>query len=418
MILSGRCFISGRVVERDIEVDEGTVVRVERSIFGKKRTLGSGTLVLPAGVDMHVHFRDPGATHEEDFFTGGLAALHGGVTTVFDMPNTDPPVTTGQRFEEKMERVRTRSVVDFGLYAHLGWLEDARTIPSGRCAGFKAYLAPTTGALMTRKEDIAAYAGDDGLAPLPLLVHAEEPERFTGGPASDPEGYDRSRPEQAEVECITALLKGDRPPRLHLTHLTSPASVSRTCEEGVSFDVAPRHLLLDHSMRHIRGSGKVNPPLRSPETRGRLLELLRSGKVPILASDHAPHLPQDKASFPESLPGMPEIEWTLPILLGMVKRGVVPLNVVVRACAEAPGEFMHILKGKLQKGYDADLVLLRTGELRSVRSEPILSKCGWSPYTPFEALFPWRVLLRGEVVFDSGEFMGSRGCGHPVRSGG
>jgi len=413
MILSGRCYLSGKLVERDIEIDDGKIIRVERSIFGRKNIVSDG-IILPGGIDIHVHFREPGMTEKEDFYTGSLAALHGGITTIFDMPNTRPVTLTHEDLLEKASLAGSKSLVDFGLYAFLKDLRIAKGVKEVS-AGFKAYLTPSTGGLETPKEILVEYVADPDLNTRPVHTHAEG---ITIGEtrARTLEEHDTLRPGGGEVSSVKWLAE-IAPEKVHLCHLSTPESVQVCIERKVSFEVAPRHMLLDYSMKHIQKTGKVNPPLRSPGVRERLFTMFKDGKIPILASDHAPHtLPEKEGTFQESPAGMPEVEWWLPIMLAYVKNGVLELKTVVEASSINPGRLMKIPKGEIKKGYDADLLIVRMNDLLDVEKERIFTKCGWTPYHGFKGVFPRKVMLRGEVIFDGSQPLETRGFGRFIRT--
>jgi dihydroorotase len=416
MILRGRFLIFGKLVERDVEVDAGKIVRIERSLFGSKVEFGDA-VVLPGGIDIHVHFRDPGFTEKEDFHTGSVAALRGGITTVFDMPNTKPVAKGRTQIEDKIASAKRKSVTDFGLYAFLWDVKVAKSIRQ-LCSGFKAYLAPSTGGIVTPRDVLREFARDPELGDVPIHVHAEElPEGADKRRAMTPEDYDKARPVEEETKCVKWVIENAKAPRLHLCHLSNPDAVETAVKAGVSFECAPRHMLLDSSMRHLRNTGKTNPPLRSPLVREALFKLFRDGKVKVLASDHAPHLASEKSSFDASPAGMPEVEWCLPIFLALAKRGDADLAAIVRASSEAPGELMRLPKGRIEKGYDADLIVVRMSNVREISKERIFTRCGWTPYTGFKAVFPWKVMLRGEFVFEGTQLLESGGYGHYVGRG-
>jgi dihydroorotase len=420
-MLSGRAYVGGRLVERDILVEDGVIRKVAPRIPGEKKSLPG--IIVPGAVDIHAHFREPGHEEKEDFASGTRAAAGGGVTCVLDMPNTTPPTKYLEDVEEKLRRARAKAIVDFGIYALLSSPTLMGKV-APHVAGFKAYLAASTGTLQASKEELEGAVSSSRIPGKVIAVHAEDPSGFKGRKVESLEAWDESRPESAEasaVEYACALAKKNQgrkdAPRLHLAHLTTPKSLEVARAAGVSNEVAPRHLLLASDSRDGRAlgpKGKVNPPLRREATRKKMMEELRSGRIAILATDHAPHLETSKADFATAESGMPEIEWALPILVAMSKQGEVTLERVLDAFSAAPAALFGMDKGGIEVGKEADLAVFVPQEARKASKLTPLTKCGWCPYPAFDAVFPRHVFLRGERIVDDYEVVGERGGGRNV----
>ncbi|HLF05969.1 MAG TPA: amidohydrolase family protein, partial [Thermoplasmata archaeon] len=365
----------------------------------------------------------PGHEEKEDFFSGTRAAARGGVTCVLDMPNTEPPTKYIEDVEDKIRRARAKAVVDFGVYALLSSPTLAGRV-APHVAGFKVYLAASTGELQSEKSAFEDALTSPHIRGKVVAVHAEDPARFSERPVTDLAAWNEARPEAAEVsavEYVCGLSKGlaarKGAPRLHLAHLTTPKSLELARAAGVSHEVALRHLLLSERSPEARALGpkaKVNPPLRSEATRKKMLDELRGGRIPILATDHAPHLDDDKLDFESAASGMPEIEWALPVMFAMAKRGDLPLERVLDASTSVPAELFGMKKGSIEVGRQADLAVFSPADLKKVGKLQPLTKCGWSPYSAFEAVFPRHVFLRGTQIVDDHEVVGDRGGGRNI----
>ncbi len=411
LVVEGRLWHRGDLVAGCVGIEDGRITAVKKILKGEARYDAGHRLVLPGATDLHVHFRDPGSPEKEDFASGTIAAAHGGITAVLDMPNTAPAPDRVARYTAKWEAVRAKAWVDYGLYAAFG--EPAQVpVLAQIAAGFKAYLAPTTAAPELSPERLVPL-----LAAVPrhrlVTVHAEDPASFVlVDPLVNPAGWDRHRPIGSEVAAVRGL--GAIAPRgFHLAHVTGVPVLDavdslRTGGLAVTTEATPHHLFLHTGLR-LHSRGKVNPPLRDRTTANALWEAFTAGRIDVLASDHAPHTEKEKAqSFAAAPSGVPGVEFLLPLLLARVRRGDVPLARVLRAIMERPAELAGLPKGRLAPGYDADLAIVDPRQLRAIRQKDVRSHCGWSPYVRSPGLLPSRVYLRGSLLVDRGELVGSR----------
>ncbi|MCI0496985.1 MAG: dihydroorotase family protein, partial [Thermoplasmata archaeon] len=284
---AGRLFFGGELTSGAIEVMDGRIVRV-RKVTDAERVVDLGdAIVLPGGIDMHVHFRDPGRTHKEDFSTGSAAAVHGGITAVMDMPNTDPMVTDRETLEAKVRAIAGRSWVDHGLAVALVTGRDPGGVADAALA-YKVFMAATTNAEVMPFEEAFHMALGIG---RPIVVHAEAPGRIRREPGRDLHDHLRARPAEAEVEGIrqafglasshlsppvdvgdAAQVENSPEFRVHIAHVSTAPSIEvlrGLRRHGFTAEVAPHHLFLDASM-DIGALGKVNPPLRTVADRAAL----------------------------------------------------------------------------------------------------------------------------------------------------
>ena len=408
----GRALYRGALEPLDVGVEDGRIVAIRKILPGEE-VLDLGEAILLSGcVDLHVHFRDPGLTEKEDFESGTRSAALGGVTTIVDMPNTLPPVRTAAVLEAKRAVVRGRAAVDYGLY---GAPSSGKAVADLHDAdAFKAFLAETTGGL---KIDASALAGVlAAAAPGRKLVavHAEDPAAFRKTEVHGLQDHAVARPVAAEVRAIETLARLRGETRVHVAHVTSVEGL-HAVPKGMTTEATPHHLLL-HNRMPLGGYGKVNPPLRSPAEQAALWDAFRSGKIDLIASDHAPHTREEKEEGPfEEIPsGMPGVGTSFPLLLRRVRAQELVLERLVAAMAERPAEILGIPKGVLEVGRDADLIVVDPRRIERITAKRVGSKCGWTAFEGMEAVFPRAVYVRGEAVVEDGEAIAG-GLGRPVR---
>ncbi len=408
-VYSGRILRDGRLVAADVGVAGGEIVAVKVSLSGgKRRDLGEQVL-LPSAVDLHVHFRDPGPPGAgESFDTGTLQAAYGGVGAVVDMPNTQPPVDSLEHLEEKEGRAHGRARCDVLLYAALLPRSPVEALGT-RAAGFKLFLSPTTGDLpIPSWEELPALLERVAASRLPLHVHAEDPLAFGDlGAAGDARAWDRARPALSEERALSRLLPGPASLKLHLAHLTTQKGVELARSFGASAEVTPQHLLLS-APASPDGRWKVNPPLRDEGERAALYGEFTQGRVPMLASDHAPHpLAEKERPFPLAPAGMPGVETTFPLFLAKVREQELSLSGLVGAFCERPARFLGLPRGGIVPGREANFLAVDFRAVRRIRAEDLHAPCGWTPFEGFRGIFPTLHLLRGEVLLSEGEYVGS-----------
>ncbi len=407
LVVEGECYISGRFERACIGIDGGRIVAIARSLEGERRLDFGSRKVLPAAIDSHVHFREPGMTHKEDFGTGSLAALHGGVTCVLDMPNTVPPTSTPAALAEKSKAAAAKSRVDFGLFAALMPGADVAAMAE-RAVGFKLYMAGTTGDLLVPSlASVEAEIAEVARSGKALAVHAEDESLRRKEPADGLDGHMRNRNGECEASAIRKVSRAASGCRLHICHVSSKDSLPLVLgQKGITAEVTPHHMLLDRD-RPLGTYGKVNPPLRTRADRQALFLAFKEGRFDTMASDHAPHtIDEKKEDFDFAPSGMPGVETMLPIMMQHVRDRHLALSTVVRALCERPGEIFGIRKGRIDTGYDADLVVVDFMDGREVKADDMYSKCGWTAYEGVPAVFPRAVILRGELMMRDGEQVG------------
>jgi dihydroorotase len=391
---------------------------------GEEVIEAGGQLVLPGLIDSHVHFREPGGTHREDFFTGTLAALAGGVTTILDMPNTQPPTDSRERLAEKATLAAGKAVVDYGFY--LGATEsnvEEAAAASDAVAALKLYMGSSTGSLLVT--EFAPLYRHFSTFPLhkPIVVHAEDEQSLKYFGSLHPRDHNQARPAlSAQIAVSRALAIAEKTGRaLHIAHTTTARElelIREAKQKGVhvTCEVTPLHLFLSEEDQHRLGNfGKVNPPLRAASDRAALWTYFDT--IDTIATDHAPHTRAEKNQPYEQAPsGMPGVQTMLPLLLTAASEGKVALNEIVKRCVVHPARIFGLkTKGALEIGKDADIVLVNADVEYELTDEQMLSKCGWTPFAGRKVKGRIeQVFLRGSPAYDRGRFLLKPGSGKPV----
>jgi len=398
---------------QDIFVDGGKIVEAFDEKEADKVINAAGKFLLPGVIDPHVHFRTPGAPEKETWETGSRAAAMGGVTTVLDMPNTNPPTTNAAALAEKRALVKGKSFVNYGFFA--GATEDVEALKGMKgVVGVKIYMASSTGDLLLDQPDVWEDVFKLAKAKnWPVVVHAEKESRIRAG--------------QRDCACAreateAALdLRKRTGGRLHIAHLSCKSELDLLREykdKNVTCEVTPHHLFFTMDDTED-GFLKMNPPLRTLMDLEALWRGLLDGTVSCIATDHAPHTRKDKDQDFEKAPaGVPGVEFSLPLMLNAVNESKWPLERLVLLMSEKPAEIFGLKgKGKVAVGYDADLVLVDMELTAEVESKNVQSKCGWTPYEYFN-LKGWPVLtmVNGEVVMDKRKIVGKM-VGEEVKVG-
>lgn len=386
----------------------------------------AGLHVLPGIVEGHVHFREPGLTYKEDFGSGSMAAVCGGVTTVIDMPNTVPPTADAESLRLKQSLAEGKSYVDFGLLGVIlpGNGAALRDLVAAGALGLKVFMGMTVGELST--PDDGAILDAWKLAAeldVPVAVHAESDAivthctgRLHASGRTDPLVHYEARPAVAEAEAVqrAILLARSAGARLHVLHLSSGDGADLVAQakrrgQAVSAETTPHYLLLSTENAATLGNTmKINPPVRAAGHAQRLWEALLTGVIDSIATDHAPHLPEEKSrpNVWQAISGFPGVETALPLMLTQVNAGRMALTDYVRWHCENPARIwgLYPRKGAIRVGSDADIALVGLARRGAISAAGLHSK---SKVTPFDG---WQVqglpvctIARGQVVMRDGE---------------
>ncbi|RLF29281.1 MAG: hypothetical protein DRN05_02005 [Thermoplasmata archaeon] len=426
--IEGKIYLNGRFEEGCIGIKDGKITAIKKILKGDEHYSFSHQLILPAAIDLHVHFREPGFTYKEDFYTGSKAAAYGGISCFFDMPNTNPPTTHTNNVLEKIRYASKKSFVDYGIYAGIidNNIDEAKKL-SEYCNGFKIYLGDTTGSLQLDEQKLGDVLEEISSLNRPVLIHAEsnkclQQHRITEDNLQD---HIRSRPAECEENAIRNILLSSKttkkPLKIHICHLSSCEGfeILKKHPPNITIGVTPHHLLLniEKISKRYQTHYKVNPPIRTNLDQETLWYGIQKGFIDILESDHAPHTLQDKeAEFMDAPAGVPGAETMLPLFLAEVKRNNLSLKKLVSMLCEKPADLTGVPKGRIEIGRDADLIIVDLKEeIKNIRAEHLHSKCGWTPFEGMKALFPKHLFVRGEIVIEDHALVGAPGHGKHIQ---
>jgi dihydroorotase len=421
---------SGRRIA-DVAIADGRIAAVARTIgeTAAHEIDAAGLFVLPGLIDEHVHFREPGLEHEETWETGTRAAVFGGVTTVLDMPNTQPPTDTAARAREKRALAEASAHCDFGIFGLLGESEEsvAALVASGLVVGLKAFLGPTTGGLRAPDDEVLRRALVIARAAgLRVAFHAEDRRIVERAEAAllaaaraDALAHLEARPPEAEAAAIArvgALLvaTGAAGHVLHVSSAAGLAEIEKWRRRGADLtcEVTPHHLFLDRDVyRTARGVARVNPPIRGGEDAAALRDALADGRIDTVGSDHAPHLAADKKreSIWDVPCGFAGVETMLPLLLtrGVIE-GSLTLERLVHATSEMPAKLWGLWprKGNLDVGSDADITIVDLARAGQIAADTLHGKNNLSPFEGWPTRgAPVATIVRGRIATRDGELM-------------
>lgn len=390
LIKNCRLVTSREIIPADVLIEGEKIAGIGRGLKSGEVIDAKNKFVIPGLVDVHVHMRDFEQSYKEDFFSGSKAALAGGVTTFVDMPNSSPPVIDSKTFQRRLEAASKKSLADFGLNFGItaGNLEESKKVAPVAC---KIYM---NGALGEIKEKTLAQA----IKECKAAVHAET--NTSGEP----------KPEEEAVKKVCSLAARFKK-HAHICHITLRNSLNYL-NEYTTCEVTPHHLLLTGKELKEQGEiARVSPPLRTPADTRALWAALKSGRINIVASDHAPHEASEKEE--DALAGIPNLDVMLRLFLTLVNERKITIQELVRWTCENPAKIFGIKsKGEIKVGMDADLVILNMDEKSKVDVDEFYSKAKYSPFegqTIVGAVD--RVILRGKLAFEDGDILVERGYG-------
>jgi dihydroorotase len=388
----------------------------------------TGLTVLPGVIDTHTHFREPGLEWKEDLESGSRAAVLGGVTSVFEMPNTDPAITDAGGLADKLARARGRMHCDHAFYVgatpdnarHLGDLE---RLPG--CAGVKVFMGSSTGSLLVAEDvDLRQVLRH---ARRRVAVHAEDEacliDRRPLVRLGDWTSHPLARPPCCAIKATERILAiaSELGRRIHLLHLTTAEEIELVAghKDIATVEVTPQHLTFaaPPAYERLQGLVQMNPPIRDEGHRAGLWRGLAQGVVDILGSDHAPHTLEEKARpYPGSPSGMPGVQTLVAVMLTHVAEGRLTLERFVDLTSAGPQRVFNLAgKGRLAVGWDADLTLVDLKAKRTLRHADMATRVGWTPFDGMEATgWPMATLVRGRIVMQDGELT-APGAGEPMR---
>ena len=364
--------------------------------------------IIAGGIDAHVHFREPGLTHKADIATESLAAAAGGVTTVFDMPNTRPATTDAARLSEKIKLAEGRSVTNIGF--HIGATNEnasyiAELVKNGApeiglrpsdIAGVKIFMGSSTGNMLVDEESTLAELFS--IREKPILVHCEDEETIRTNTEKAIDRYGEEIPFsehekiRSRMACIRSSIKAlelaiKYGTRLTLCHISTKEEIemvraAKLNNPDIVAETSCNYLWFSNEDYERLGSKvKCNPAVKTPADREALRAALRDGLIDTIGSDHAPHLLSEKdAPYTKAPSGLPSIQQTLPVLLTIARQDNIPLEKIASVFSEKAAEIYGLQRGKIEAGWYADLIVVDIEKTFLVKQEEQLSKCGWTPY--------------------------------------
>ena len=413
----------------DIGVKDGRIAAVGSlaSTQAGKTVDAAGLHVLPGVIDTQVHFREPGLEHKEDLQSGSLSAVLGGVTAVFEMPNTKPATVSAEALAGKVARGRGRMYCDFAFFIgatreNVDELPELERLPGA--AGVKVFIGSSTGDLLVDDEETLARI----LAVIGrrAAFHSEDEARLRQRASlrrdGDPASHTEWRDAEAALISTTRLLRLAEAAgkRVHVLHVSTAAEMRLLArhKDLASVEVTPQHLSLaaPEIYKKIGSKAQMNPPLRDASNQEGLWWGLREGVVDVLGSDHAPHTLEEKAqSYPASPSGMPGVQTLVPVMLDHVNAGRLSLARLVDLTSAGPQRLFNIAgKGRIAVGYDADFTIVDLKAERAIEDSWIGSKAGWTPFAGRKVRgWPLGTIVRGHVAMWEGE--PGAASGEPVR---
>ena len=430
IIRGGTCVTHKKIGEADIAVNAGRVAAVgDLSQAHADRILSArGLHVLPGVIDTQVHFREPGLGHKEDLATGSLAAVMGGVTAVFEMPNTNPPTINEKRLKDKLARARGRMWCDHAFYVgacpdNVEELKHLEVLPG--CCGVKMFMGASTGSLLVSDDETVFKVLQSGRRRI--AVHSEDQvrlqarlgKRIEGDPASHPVWRDVKSALLATERLLKLAAKAGRP--VHVLHVTTGEEIDLLShfQDIATVEVTPQHLTLyaPDCYQRLGTYAQMNPPIRDKAQLDALWMGIWEGVVNVIGSDHAPHTLEEKdEKYPDSPSGMPGVQTLLPLMLTHAAAGKLDLSRLVELTSvNAIKIFGLRTKGAIEVDKDADFTIVDLKAHWRIDKSWLKSKCKWSPFDGMEISGkPVMTILRGHPVMRDGEIKGEPG-GRPLK---
>lgn len=408
--------------KRDVAIQDGRIAALGNITTGTAGEVidATGLTILPGVIDSQVHFREPGMTHKEDLETGSRGAVLGGVTTVFEMPNTNPNTTTPEALADKVSRAHHRMFCDFAFYVggtedNVSDIPELERLPGS--AGIKVFIGSSTGTLLV--DDEAALEEIIKKISRRAAFHAEDEARLNarkdlrvpGDPSSHPVWRDEEAAMIATKQLVGLAEKHRK--RVHVLHISTAAEMEYLAhhKEWASVEVTPHHLTLvaPECYERLGSYCQMNPPVRDAKNQAGIWAGLANGTVDVLGSDHAPHTREEKNHpYPESHSGMTGVQTLLPIMLDHVAQGRLTLERLVDLTSHGPQRLFGLRgKGRIAAGYDADLAIVDLSRNETITNDKIASRAGWTPYDGKQVTgWPIGTFVRGRKVMWEGEILG------------
>lgn len=413
----------------DIAIKDGRIVNISDSISepALKIINATGLHVLPGIIDSQVHFREPGLTHKEDLETGTKAAILGGVTSIFEMPNTTPPTTTKELFEDKLNRAQGRAYANYGFFigaSHDNVSELAALEKLPHCSGVKIFMGSSTGNLLVEDDESLEKILSQGQRRV--IVHSEDELRLRerkhiATETADVHNHHVWRDVESAVSSTKRLLalskKTNR--KIHVLHVSTGEEMDilkeaklHAAKDAITVEVLPQHLTLyaPDCYDKLGTFAQQNPPIREKRHLDRIWEALLDGTVDVIGSDHAPHTKEEKdRPYPSSPSGVPGVQTLVPLMLNHIHAGRLSLAKFVELVCINPCRVFGVKnKGQLSQGFDADITLIDLKKEKTIDNSWIASRCGWTPFHGMQVTgWVTHTIVNGKLVMENDQILGA-----------
>ena len=422
IIKNGSCFIEGNLVKTDIGITKNKISDIGNLENENSKEIydAENLIVLPGCLDTQVHFREPGSTDAEDLNSGSRAAIVGGITGVFEMPNTNPPTSNKKEFQNKLNLAKNRMYCNYAFYfgatpENQEELADLKSLEG--CCGVKLFAGSSTGNLLVHKEeDIEkVFASTSKI----VSVHSEDEEilnqrkklREKGNVLTHPIWRNEESAISSTRRIVKIALRLNK--KAHILHVTTKEEVDFLSQNkgNITFEITPQHLTLTspECYEKLGTFAQMNPPIRDKSHYDRLWYAVRNNYNDTIGSDHAPHLKENKLKdYPETPSGMPGVQTLMPVMLNHINEGRLKLEQLIKLLCENPVKIFGIKnKGYIKKDYDADFTIIDMNKVIEIKNEKIESKCGWSPFNghKFKGT-PVATIVNGKIKMKDGVILG------------
>ena len=422
LILNAKIVNENSIVESDIYIRRGRIEKIAKDLSSMKvsNVLDvKGKHVMPGMIDDQVHFREPGMTDKGDIKSESRAAVAGGITTFFDMPNSIPSVLNSELLEEKMQLAAKTSIANYSFYhsASNDNLEDIKAIDPSACCGLKVFMGASNGNTLVDDEEtlndifahtpilLATHCED-----TPTIVENEENYRQIYGDDIPIELHSKIRSEEACVKSSSLAMKLAKAheARLHILHITTAKEAEKLSdlplgEKLITAEVCCQYLMFCDEDYESKGSLiKCNPSIKTAVDRAALVQGLLDGRLDVIGTDHAPHTLEEKQGNYFDVPaGMPMVQYALPSLLEHYQDGIFSLELIAAKTSHAIADLFNIqARGYIREGYWADLVVVDLDSVSTASNDEVISKCGWTPFDGYEFRSSvYATIVNGDLVY-------------------
>ncbi len=420
IIKNGSCYVDGKFQNIDIGLSGNKIKKAGKIDLNSSKVFdATGKIVLPGAIDTQVHFREPGANDAENLESGSRAAIAGGITSVFEMPNTNPPTSTFNEFNKKLNAAKDRMFCNYAFYFgatpnNMKELASVNTLEG--CCGVKLFVGSSTGNLLVSQEnDIEKVISNSSKI---ISVHSEDENILLTRKKFIKEGDVSSHPVWRNEECALESTKRvvriaqKYKKKIHILHVTTKQEIDFFSQkrEGVTFEITPQHLTLfaPDCYEKLKTLSQMNPPIRSKDHHDRLWYAVKESLVSTIGSDHAPHTKEEKnRKYPLSPSGMPGVQTLLPVMLDHVNKGKLKIEQLIKLVCENPCNLFGIKnKGYIKENYDADFTIIDMNKEFIIKDNWIESKCGWTPFNNYKVKgFPVATIVNGEIVMENSKII-------------